>query len=303
MFKRILVPLDGSELAEVALPYAEELAGKLGSEIILIQATETDKGKLDQMAESYLQRMVNTTAQNAMKHVSKLGTHEIKVRSKAVVGDAAEAMLDFAEKESIDLIIMATHGRTGIRRWALGSVAAKMVTASNCPMVLIRAKGARPDVREHGAVRKTLVPLDGSQTSESIIPYIKELASKLKSEVVLFQAIQPFYNVVVTVEGAIYVPYTPEEMKSMVTTAEGYLNKVAEPLKGQGITAGCKVGIGDPAKAIIDFADEVHADIVAMSTHGRSGIDRWAFGSVADKVLHAGNTPILLVRAEDKVPG
>jgi len=302
MYQRILVPLDGSELAEVALPYAEELAGKLGSEIILIHAAESPGKGQDEALQSYLKRMVNATAQNAMKHVSKLGAHEVKVRSQILVGDAAEALIDFAEKEAVELIVMATHGRTGIRRWALGSVATKMVTASNRPMVLIRAKGTRPDVREQGAVRKTLVPLDGSQTGEAIIPYVRELASKLKGEVVLFQTIQPLYNVVVTVEGAIYVPYTPEEMKSMVTTAEGYLQKVSGSLSRQGVEATSKVTIGSAADEIIRFADETHADLVAMSTHGRSGIDRWAFGSVADKVLHAGNTPILLVRAEEKAP-
>lgn len=302
MYRKMLVPLDGSDLAELALPYAEELAGKLGAEVILAEAVNTPKEAQDIALQVYLQGVATATAQNVMKHVPKLGTPEIRTRTEILVGNPAEALLDYAEKQSVDLIVMATHGRTGIRRWALGSVATKIATAADCPVVLIRARGARKDVREKGAIRRILVPLDGSKAGEKIIPYVRELIARLKAEVTLFQAIQPLYNAVATTDGIVYVPYTPEEMKSFVTAAEDYLGGASAAFQPLGVLVQKKVTLGDPAEEIIRFADEIGADLVAMATHGRTGIHRWMVGSVADKVLHAGNTPLFLVRTKEPPP-
>lgn len=302
MYRKLLVPLDGSELAELALPYAEELGGKLGTEIILAQVVNTPKDAQDTAIQVYLHGVASVTARNAMKHVPKLGGEEIRTRTEILVGDPAEVLLEYAEKESVDLILMATHGRTGIRRWALGSVATKIATAADCPVVLIRARGARKDVREKGAIRRILVPLDGSKASEKVLPHVRELVNGLKAEVTFFQTIQPLYNAVGTPDGIIYVPYTPEEMKSFVVGAEDYLARACAPFRELGIAVHQKVTLGDPAEEIIRFADESSADLVAMATHGRTGIYRWMIGSVADKVLHAGNTPIFVVRTREESP-
>lgn len=300
MYRKMLVPLDGSELAELALPYAEELAAKLGTEIVLAQAVNTPKDAEDTALHVYLRGAAAATARNVMKHAPKLGLPEIQTRTEVLVGDPAEALLNYAEKQSVDLIVMATHGRTGIRRWALGSVATKIVTAADCPVVLIRAKAARKDVREKGAIRRLLVPLDGTKAGEKVLPHVRELVAKLKAEVTFFQAIQPLYNAVATTDGIVYVPYTPEEMKSFVTSAEGYLARVSAPFRELGVLVHQKVSLGDPAEEIIRFADESGADLVAMATHGRTGIHRWMIGSVADKVLRAGNTPIFMVRTPEE---
>ncbi|MCK4723172.1 MAG: universal stress protein, partial [Dehalococcoidia bacterium] len=149
----------------------------------------------------------------------------------------------------------------------------KVVRATKRPVALIRAKGARPDVREKGILNKALVPLDGSKEGEAVIPYIEELASGLKAEVLLLQV-------------------GPSKADT-----EDYLEKVSDRLKSKGITTRFEVRVGDAAGEIIKLADEIDADVVAMSTHGRSGIGRWALGSVAERVLNARNTPLLLVRA------
>ena len=302
MYHKMLVPLDGSELAEFALPYAEELAGKLGTEIILAEAVNSPKEALDTALQVYLRGVADATSGNVMKHVPEPGAPEIRVRTEILVGDPAEAILNYVEERGIDLIVMATHGRTGIRRWALGSVATKIATAADCPVVLIRAKGAREDVREKGAIRRILVPLDGTAASEKILPHAQELVTHFKAEVTFFQAIQPLYNAVATTDGIVYVPYTPEEMKSFVTSAENYLTRVSAPFRELGVPVQQKVTLGDPAEAIIRFADEIGADLVAMATHGRTGVYRWMIGSVADKVLHAGNTPLFMVRTKAEAP-
>ncbi|MCK4362898.1 MAG: universal stress protein [Dehalococcoidia bacterium] len=293
MYEKILVPLDGSELAEIALPYAEELAGALGSEVTLIHVFESAEDKYQHMYQLYMEKMVEVARQGAERH----GEKPVKVDSVYLVGHTAEQIVDYADREKIGLIAMATHGRSGIRRWFLGNVAAKVVRATERPVALIRAKDAHPEVRQKSILNKVLVPLDGSKESEAVIPHISELASKLKAEVVLFQVVAPAYFVYSIPGEAVQKLYSPEEMDKIKTKSEGYLDTVGAELRDKGINAMSEVGLGVPAEEIIRIADEIQADVVAMSTHGHSGISRWAFGSTADKVLHAGNTPVLLVRA------
>ncbi len=296
MYEKILVPLDGSALAEVALPYAQELAGKLGSEVYLVYVNELPLDPYQHMHTFYLDKMVEVTRQGAEKYHKKSGTREIQVKSAILLGNPAEKIVEYGEKEGICLIIMATHGQSGITRWALGSVADKVVRATKCPIVLIRAKGARPDVREKGILNMVLVPLDGSKEGEAVLPYIGELVAKLKTEIILFQALSPGYQAT-SDEGYEYVTYTKQQMESDRAFARNYLEKVGARLKRKGVTVRSEVRFGNAAEEIIKFADEISADVVAMSTHGRSGVSRWVFGSVADRVLHEGNTPILLVRS------
>ena len=292
MYERILVPLDGSQLAEVALPYAEELAGRLGSEVTLLSVSESDETESYHEALTYILEMVEPTKQGVERNLAKLVAKEVKVDSRTLVGHPAEEIVDYADKADIGLIVMATHGQSGIRRWALGSVADKVVRATKRPVALIRAKGARPDVREKGILNKALIPLDGSKESEAAIPYIEELASKLKAEVVLLQVLTPDYAAAISVEQL-------EQLKSLRTSAKDYIEKVAAQLKQKGIVAKAEyreVVPGAEAEEIIRLADETQADVVAMSTHGRSGVGRWVFGSITDRVLHEGNIPLLLVR-------
>lgn len=293
MYEKILVPLDGSELAEIALPYAEELAGALDSEVTLIHVSESAEDKYLHMDELYMEKMVEVARQGAERYRGK----PAKVGAVHLVGHTAEQIVDYADKEKIGLIVMATHGRSGIRRWFLGNVAAKVVRATERPVVLIRAKDARPKVSQKRLLNKALVPLDGSKESEAVIPYISELASKIKAEVVLFQVVAPAHLVYSIPGEAVQKLYSPEEMDKIKTKSEGYLDTVGAGLRDKGINVRSDVGVGVPAEEIIRIADEIKADVVAMSTHGHSGIGRWAFGSTADKVLHAGNTPLLLVRA------
>ncbi|MCK5654430.1 MAG: universal stress protein [Dehalococcoidia bacterium] len=293
MYEKILVTLDGSELAEIALPYAEELAGALDSEVTLIHVSESAEDKYLHMDELYMEKMVEATRKGAERYRGK----SAKVGAVHLVGHTAEQIVDYADKEKIGLIVMATHGRSGIRRWFLGNVAAKVVRATERPVVLIRAKDARPKVSQKRLLNKALVPLDGSKESEAVIPYISELASKIKAEVVLFQVVAPAHLVYSIPGEAVQKLYSPEEMEKIIAKSKGYLDTVGAELRDKGINAMSEVGLGVPAEEIIRIADEIQADVVAMSTHGHSGISRWAFGSTADKVLHAGNTPVLLVRA------
>jgi nucleotide-binding universal stress UspA family protein len=298
MYEKIMVSLDGSELAEAALPYAEELAGQLGSEIILVNVCEADPDPQKALNQSYLQKTVESVKEKASRYSGRSGTAAvIQVKSEILSGHPAEKIMEYAETENIDLIVMSTHGRSGIKRWALGSVADKVMRAATRPVVLIRATGSRSDVQDQGLLKRVLIPLDGSKESETVIPYIEELASRLKLEVILFQVLARGFETLST-----YFPLTDQQIESDKTTAMAYLNNIGTRLKAKGITVvtdeklGIDIRIGNPAEEIMQLTDEKHADLVAMTTHGRSGVNRRVFGSVAERILREGNTPLLLVR-------
>ena len=297
MYNKIIVPLDGSELAEVALPYAAELAGRLGSEVVILHVCESADDRYHNMHKLYVQKMAGTTKRLVKRYLEKLDSTSISVRSAILFGHPAEQIVDYAETERIDLIVLATHGLSGIRRWVLGSVADKVVNATKRPLILIRASGVHHHVIEKGRMNKILLTLDGSKDSEAVIPYIKELASRLKGEVVLLQVVPPPSPVYAVPGYAAEIPYTPAQVELWKVEAETYLKKVADAFNDKPIKVRSNVRAGDAAHEIIKFADELHADLVAMSTHGRSGFSRWALGSTADKVLRAGNTSLFLVRA------
>ncbi len=152
---------------------------------------------------------------------------------------------------------------------------------------------------------RILIPLDGSKVGEAALRYVEGLVSRLspgaKVEVTLFHVITTLkHDVVISGGGAgtITVPYNESELNQMKVKAIEYLQDVGEPLISKGATVFFKVGIGqNPADEIIKAEEEFSADLVAMSTHGRAGISRWAFGSVTDKVLRGGKVPVLMVRA------
>ena len=148
---------------------------------------------------------------------------------------------------------------------------------------------------------RILIPLDGSKTGESALTHVKKLLSKLspkvKTEITLLQVISSLSYPIVAGEFSAAVPYTEKEIEITTKRAMNYLNKVGKFLRDEGFIVTTEVRIGDAYEEIIKAADEIKADLIAMSTHGRSGLSRWAFGSVTEKVLrHGGDIPILAVR-------
>ena len=306
MYKRLLVSLDGSELAEKALPYAEELAAKLGAEVVIVNVRmpSEDPDKPEQRA--YISKIAAATEQNIKKSPALKKGEKIKVVS-AIIGStspsvhAGEQIVDYAEKESINLIIIASHGRSGIRRWALGSTADKVASAAKCPVLLIRA-GVNLPKTVHLA--NFLVTLDGSKPAEAVLEHIEWLAPRLKARVTLLNVVETLYHLYPSTEalgyfgggGMIKVPYTEEEMKPSVTIGEDYIKNVNNKLASEGIATGYEVRVGAAGEEIIAAEKETGVDMVVMSTYGHSGFGRWSHGSIADKVMHGGNTPLLLIR-------
>ena len=278
MYKKIVVPLDGSPLAEVALPYAEEVAGKMGSDIVLLTVLPSEEQDDYLAHQNYAGKIVDITKRQVDKYSENTGNKSIKVGTATRTGNPAEGILDYVEKGNMCLIVMATHGRSGVGRWAVGSVADKVVrSTTRQPLLLIRAKGAHPDVRAKRILKKGLLPLDGSTISEAVIPYFSEAARSLQMELTLLRVIT--------------------KNNGSFAAADTYLGDWCRQLTNKGINVKYEVRSGSPAEQIIDLADELASDLVVMSTRGQTGINLWSLGSIAQKVLLGGNTPLLLIRA------
>ncbi|MBA7712499.1 hypothetical protein ES703_121476 [subsurface metagenome] len=148
---------------------------------------------------------------------------------------------------------------------------------------------------------RILVPLDGSKVGEAALVHVEKLVSKMapkvKTEVILFQVISSLTHYVIAGEASVQVPYSEKEVAQIKKKAKEYLDRAGESLRSKGVTVKTKVATGKTVGEIVKAADEIKVDLIAMSTHGRSGLSRLTFGSITDKVLRTGNVPVLVVRA------
>jgi nucleotide-binding universal stress UspA family protein len=303
MASQILVPLDGSSLAEQALSCAAMLARGLPSELVLFRAVSIpaeDRAVLGQAGvetESLLARL-ETEARNYLAElVEPLAHQQLTARCVVERGPAAEAILDYAGQANVDHIVMATHGYSGINRWTHGSVAERVLQTARVPLLLIRAAKPDParDWQQPLPCRRILVPLDGSAVAEQILPPVATVARAVDAELILFQV--PIIYVSGWMTGEWYLPIQGV-LDTAEASAQAYLGAVAGRLKEQGLDAATATSSGSVANCIVTYAEANHVDLIAMCTHGRTGLARWALGSVTDRVLRAGSTPILLVRAQ-----
>ena len=302
MTTRILVPLDGSPLAEQALPCAVTLARGLDAELVLLRAVWILPDILDMLDESTVD--LNAIADqldaeaggylNAL--VGQLKEGGLNAHPVVRCGPAAETILDYAVEGKIDQIVMATHGYSGIQRWTHGSVAERVLQTAMAPLLLVRAgeQDLAGDWRQPAPCRRILVPLDGSPVAEQVLPGVVTVAQAMKGKLVLFQV--PIAYVSGWMTGEWYLP-AQGVLDTAEKDAQSYLSAVAVRLREQGFDVDTATGMGSVANCIVEYAEANHIDLIAMCTHGRTGLARWALGSVADRVLRAGSTPILLVRA------
>ena len=301
IYKTALVPLDGSELAEVVFNYARELAGRLGIDLILLHVYSPDEAESEPMRRTYIERAAETikhTSEEAREKAGiKYGDKPVKVTAHLSAGYPPDEILKYADANEVDLILMATHGRTGIKRWTMGSVADKVLRASKVPVWLVRAGVPEEIVQDKWPTRRILALLDGSEVSEAILPHVEAVAKQRNAEqveVILLTVSEPallpsYYPAT--------VPLNWEDHVERIRRADDeYLSKIEKRLKDTGLNVRREVIAGKAADVVVDYVNNNSINLIVMSTHGRSGIGRWVFGSVAEKVLLGVTSPILLVR-------
>jgi nucleotide-binding universal stress UspA family protein len=295
---RILVGLDGSPLAETVLPPVRRLARALGAEVVLLHVTHVPDTVRGLPAGVAVDEIVGQECERARTYLEaaarKIAEPGLTVQTVVRAGDAGAEIVRFAERERIDLIALATHGRSGLQRWLYGSVADAVLHTTSTPLLLLRPTGdgaaAPPELR------RVVVPLDGSALAEAVLPVAEELARGLAAPIVLLRAVE-FVGLAFAAEpfGGAYVD-TQGILDLLRHDAGEYLAERAADLRGKGLTVETGVALGSAVESITADAGEHPGSVIVMSTHGRSGWRGLVLGSVARRVVLLAPGPVLVVR-------
>lgn len=317
MFKRILVPLDGSTRAESAVPVATRIAQASGGSVILLQvaAIPIEIESENKPPEVYSQAALNQGVADTKSYLEGVANSDVlagmKTETAAVTGAIAPSILSAIQSLHADLVVMCSHGYTGFKRWALGSVAHKLVPHSPVPVLVLRDGGAVPATAAQKPMC-TFVPLDGSPLSETA----------LEPAVQLLTALAPSGQKAVHLMRVVDIPASYGKFRSSVDKYydtgvraeatheyQAYLEAVAKRFtEGDfakyniSVTTSIPVDM-DVAEAIVQAAEQAEGtelagyDLIVMATHGRGGVQRWMLGSVAERVLHTTRVPLMVVHA------
>lgn len=308
MYQKILVPLDGSQLAEKVFSYAKELAGRLDSDLVVLHVCQsTDTESLD-IYQAYVERkaeLIQSQARSVQTASGMAATEKpVDALPQVEIGEAAEGILTYAENNDIDLILMATHGRTGVKRWLLGSTADKVLRAAEVPVWLVRAGMPDKAIYEEWPKLTVLVPLDGSQLAERILPHVEAIAKQRGGDwidVFLVRIVEKPFVTADYPESSMALSWEEHVQaiyEDFSRRAREYLQDIESQLKEKGLRVSAEVSMGKPAETIISYTENNPFNLIAMSTHGHSGIVRTAWGSVADRVLREASCPLLLLRGK-----
>jgi nucleotide-binding universal stress UspA family protein len=303
MYDKIVVPLDGSELAEGVIPHVAELVRDRASQVCLLAVastgrrappvladllssaagTQEEKQRVEQELTAYL----DTVAEKLEPVVNA----RVSVR----FGQPADEILALASEVDAGLIVMSTHGRSGIRQWVFGTVADRILHGASCPLLLVRTTTDQAKI----AYQRILVPLDGSETAEQILPYVGALIRLNHTRVFLVSVLTNGLSdrtvaLLTSIPAGLRLSTT--SLPKAEVQLRAYMRSVAAALRERGAFVQIDIRRGSPADEILTHAAEVDADLIAMTTHGLSGPSRWVYGDVAGKVLHSAQRPVLLVR-------
>lgn len=322
MFKRILVPLDGSVRAERAIPIAARVARACHGLIILLRVVEDIRqygAYLPQYPFSVRQEFEAEMMAEATGYLESttqcrelLG---IASEAKALSGLTASTILDVAQLQAIDLVVLCSRGRTGVTRWVLGSVAQKVVRHSPVPVLILKEHEIMPPPSRTGASFGALVALDGSRLSEAVLEPTARLVAALAApaggslHLLRVVGIPSLYEHVYR-----EAPRATVMQEEARQEAQAYLKALTNRLR-EGelaelpLTITSSVAISsEVAETITRVAEHLEAeedadgyDLIAMATHGRGGLQRWAMGSITERVLSASRLPLLIVRPHERV--
>lgn len=288
----IIVPLlcdrtktDPHGVSERALPWARGLASQLAADVVLLTALDIPPGLLATADKALLRQLLDDWRAECRRYLEEVARSfdGCVVATEVDEGDPASAIVRIARQTREPLVTMASHLRTGLSRLVLGSIAMRVVSFIDCPVLIIgqRVLAAATPVVE---VRRALVPLDGSPLSEQALDAIGAIGFKELHVVLLY----------------VPEPGGRDRLGERGVDPDAYLTAVAARLKERGFTVETAVRQGKPPAAIVAAAEELGADLIAMTTHGRGGLRAVLMGSTVEQVLHAATRPVLLVRPRDE---
>lgn len=298
MFRRIVVPLDGSPLAEKALLHVLQVASPSSTELVLVNVIETYRysAATMEMAPIDVLSYVRSGIDAYMEEQRcQLEAQQYTVRTRILEGDAAEGILGVADAINADLILMTTHGRSGVARWALGSVAERVLHHAKQPVWLVRENTR---VISWHDMRRILVPLDGTAAAEQVLDQAQGLAQQAGAELLLLRVVPELddANRRILFENESTAQTT---LASWRIHAEHYLADVAQSLQESGVSTRTLTTSGAPVRSMLDIVAAENVDCIVMATHARLGIDRLLQGSVAAEILRHCGCPMLLTRVQE----
>src|SRR5262245_6949313 len=300
MYSKILIPLDGSRTAEKVLPYARYLARKFRIPVELLAVIDIAEIASHMAAEKarFLYAMIEEGVKYSTSYLRGVATTfpNVEVKCEVERGKADEVIIDRGTANTAMLIAMATHGRSGLNRFLLGSVAEKVLRGSANALLLVRSTEEAETTGE-AAPKSIIVPLDGSELAEIVLPMAVDLAKNLNAEIKLFRAYHIPYNAYAGDENYYGVNYD-ELITAVREEANEYLEKKAAEFKKLGVAkVTCVTKEGYAGDEIIALGKRIPDSLIAMCSHGRSGVKRWLLGSVTESVVRYNTGPVLVVRA------
>ena len=311
MYTRILTPLDGSEVSEQVLPYARALASGLSLPLTLLMSIEPDHPTIGEMLNPAIHWHETEAhrrghAESYLSSVSaRLTGAGLVVESSLLHGEPAAGIVGEATQDPGVLITMASHGRSGFARWWMGSVADKVLHMADNPLLIVRSQQEGHSSQER-PLQRLVVPVDGSELAEGVFPHVAYLSRSLDLPVDLLRVTlseAEYYQAMSM--GLRILPPTLPSFQSFAENLDGealvYLSGAKERLERMGAgPVSVRVLQGAAAESIVDQATASANSLVAMTTHGRSGVGRMILGSVAERVVRQSGGPVLLVRSHHR---
>lgn len=295
--QRILVPLDGSALAERALPAAVTLAQAFSTttpcELHLSRVVPPIMVALEPTLYTETIHLGEEESKSYLAAVAlEYGESSVPIITAAETGSVAESIIHYAQEQNVQLIVISSHGRSGLSRWVYGSITDKVLRQSCCATLIIREQVEQIA----GKFKKILVCLDGSALAEKVLDSALSLAQCSQAEIILLRVVEPA-NLLFDMETADQVQESVNALER--GEAEAYLNNLMQKIPPTEGALSSRTLLGAPADTIIDFAQEQQVDLIAMSSHGRSGVSRWIYGSVAEKVMRGAKCATLIMRGKE----
>ncbi|GEM_PF-1058868 len=300
MFRKILVPLDGSQISERALQIAQQILPRTNPELFLVHVVDPSRESAAHMHRTYLDGLAESSRQHLSRESSKT-QQATKVIPVLLHGDPATEVINFSQKNDISLVIMSTRNRTGIRRWALGSVSEKVYRQTMCSCILIGAEGDSKTTQAGMGVGRILVPIGRTGNEREFLSYVNAFDTRIISEVIFLQAVPQ----IVSIDEEEYQKvaheftesaYADRLEQSRKEEALKHLSTFTNVVKGKGIATTAVAVVGSTVDSILKYAREANIDLIALPAEGQTAFGHWILGKLAKTLLREGKTPVLIVK-------
>jgi len=298
VFTRLLIPLDGSKTAEQVMPWARIFADRFKLPVELLAVVDVGTFLTSVERARHFDKLNEQALRQSKAYLERISGHFVgsRVRRSVEQGSPAELTIEKAAADKATLIAMTTHGRSGLNRWLLGSVAEKVLRTTTNPLLLVRANH-EGKASGQASVKSIVVPLDGSELAETVLPTVVRIAKKLGSEVFLIRAYSSPYSPFIS-GGGHYAVNVDELMKDIRDQASNYLEAKVTELRKRGVEQiSYLLQEGVAADEIVSVADHTPESLIVICSHGRTGVKRWVLGSVAETIVRHSSSPVLVLRS------